>query len=50
MHALGEAGWDTVLEALGREADLDSLSMFYPSFIAMTHSQTAFMHSDSDNQ
>jgi hypothetical protein len=50
MHALGRAGWDQVLTGIGKHFDLNSLSCFYPSFIALTHSTYSMMHSDSDHE
>lgn len=49
MRALGDAGWDHLLEAMGTKFGVNSLTNFYPSFIAMTQSQYSHMHSDSDH-
>ena len=47
MEALGDAGFDQVLEAIGREFNLQSLTAYYPSLIAVSHATYAHMHSDS---
>ena len=50
IHTLADAGFDRVMQAIGEEHRLQYLTAFYPSFIAMTHSQSSFMHSDSDDR
>jgi hypothetical protein len=47
MHALADAGYDTILDAVGRRDNLTSLTIFYPSYIAVSHCTSALMHHDS---
>jgi len=47
--ALGEAGFDQVLQAMGRYFELRKLLCFYPSLIAVSHASGSYMHSDSDH-
>ena len=49
MVALGEAGFDQVLQAMGQYFGLSKLSCFYPSLIAVSHASGSHMHSDSDH-
>ena len=48
MQALADAGFDTILEAVGKRDNLTSITVYYPAFIAVSHCTTAFMHSDSE--
>lgn len=47
MQALSDAGFDQVLEAIGKKDGLDSITVYYPSFIAVSHCTGSNMHSDS---
>lgn len=49
FKALGEAGFDEVLAGIGEFFGLESLSAFYPSFIAVSHCVHSYLHSDSDD-
>jgi hypothetical protein len=48
MHALADAGFDTVLDAVGKRDNLTSITVYYPSFIAVSYCTSALMHSDSE--
>jgi SET domain len=48
MHALADAGFDTILNAVGKRDNLTSITVYYPAFIAVSHCTTAFMHNDSE--
>jgi hypothetical protein len=47
MQALADAGFDTVLDAVARKDNLTSITVYYPSFIAVSHCTRAHMHDDS---
>jgi hypothetical protein len=48
MQALADAGFDTILKAVGKRDNLTSITVYYPAFIAVSHCTTAFMHNDSE--
>lgn len=48
MVALGNAGYDQILQAMGKYFKLDKLSCYYPSLIAVSHASWSHMHLDSD--
>ena len=48
MQALADAGFDTVLNAVGKRDNLTSITVYYPSFIAVSHCTSALMHNDSE--
>lgn len=50
MDALGEAGFDQVLDGVGRHFNLTRVSCFYPSFVGVSHADFSHMHSDSDHE
>lgn len=50
MKALGEAGFDLVLESMGPYFGVEKLTCFYPSLIAVSHAMGSNMHSDSDHE
>lgn len=49
MQALSDAGFDHVLNAVARQDGLDSITVYYPSFIAVSHCTGAHMHDDSSD-
>ena len=48
MEALAEAGFDTILESVGKRDNLTSITVYYPAFIAVSHCTTAYMHNDAE--
>jgi hypothetical protein len=48
MNALSSAGFDAVVSGLGSFFNLKSLTLNYPSFIAVSKCSSSFMHSDSN--
>ena len=50
MVALGEAGFDHVLQAMGKHFKLDMLSCFYLSLIGVSHASYSYIHSDSNHE
>jgi hypothetical protein len=50
MVALSNAGFDTVLEGIGKHFNISRLSCFYPSYIAVSHASFSYMHSDSEHE
>jgi hypothetical protein len=49
MNALADAGFDTVLNAVGKRDNLTSITVYYPSFIAVSHCTSSLMHNDSED-
>ena len=50
MNALADAGFDTVLNAVGTRDNLTSITVYYPSYIAVSYCTSALMHSDSGEE
>jgi SET domain len=50
MQALADAGFDSVIEAVGRKDNLTSITVYYPSFIAVSHCTNSYMHEDSNEE
>jgi hypothetical protein len=48
MNALADAGFDTVLNAVGQRDNLSSITVYYPSYIAVSHCTRSLMHHDSE--
>lgn len=48
MEALSDAGFDMVLNSVGTRDNLTSITVYYPSYIAVSHCTRSLMHTDSD--
>ena len=48
MSALGEAGFDEVLQGMGEYFGLDGLICYYASFIAVSHASGSYPHVDAE--
>jgi hypothetical protein len=48
MEALAAAGYDTVLDSVGKRDNLTSITVYYPSYIAVSHCTRSMMHNDSE--
>jgi hypothetical protein len=46
LRALGAAGFDSVLDSIGRSFGLDSLTCFHTSFMGVSEADKSFMHTD----
>ena len=46
LQALGAAGFDKVLEGVGRYLEMDGLVAFHVTFIAVSHSTQGYLHHD----
>lgn len=46
FRAFGSAGYDTVLDSIGRYFGLDSLTCFHTSFMGVSEADKSFMHTD----
>ena len=46
MEALGDAGFDQVLMAIGKEFNLQSLIAYYPFLAVVSHATYTHMHSN----
>jgi len=49
LQALGVAGFDEMLQALGEYLDMDGLVAFHVTFIAVSEATKGYMHKDVDN-
>ena len=49
LSGLGEAGFDQVLDALGKAVGLDGLVAYYASYIALSHCTGTMLHADAEN-
>jgi hypothetical protein len=48
MNALADAGFDTVIKSVGIRDNLTSITVYYPSYIAVSHCTNTLMHNDSE--
>ena len=48
LTALGEAGFDTVLDGVGDYFELDGLMCYYISFIAVSYCDGSYLHADAE--
>jgi hypothetical protein len=46
LEALGESGFDEVLQAMGKQLGLDGLVCYHLTFIGVSHSQKSYIHHD----
>ena len=49
LSALGEAGFDQILEGIGDHFGLEGIICYYPSFIAVSHCSGSYPHVDARN-
>ncbi|CAB9508732.1 Guanylate cyclase [Seminavis robusta] len=49
LSALGEAGFDQVLDGIGKHFGLDGIICYYASFIAVSHCSGSYPHVDAEN-